>query len=212
MTSAHPRDCPEWEYKDHPDCRNLLPSLCEDMLNYLRNNRLLTMSLACETRPSHRAMFEKLTPPGYKYFAGNYRGSTYRCLKCYAVGVGADPRVGHPPDGVHTAMKLLAKEIGTELQVLDIVHDLPASHFDPDSRLLSVVLIACRILERFLTIHPYANGNGHMGRLVVWAIFWRYNYWPRGWPLNRSPKYSALLSQYRDGMREPLEQFVLSCL
>lgn len=212
MTSAHPRDCPGWEYTDHPDYKKLIPSLCDDVLRHLRNNRMLTMSLACETRPSHHAMFERLTPPGYEYFAGNYRGSAYRCLKYYAVGVGADLRVGYPPDGVHAAMGILCDEIRKEMRLLDIVHDLPDAQFDRKSRLLSVVLIACKILEKFLTIHPYANGNGHMGRLVVWTIFWRYNYWPRGWPLDRSPKYSALLSQYRDGMREPLEHFVLSCL
>lgn len=208
----HPSDCPDWEYKDRPHSQRLLPALCVDLLNYLQASRLMTMAVACDTRPAHRTMFVRLTPVGHDYYAGNYRGSDYRCLKYYEVGVGGDPRVGLAPSRVQQAMDMLGSDIRRDLGLLDAVNDLPESHCKPNEKLTSIVVIACRILERLLTIHPYANGNGHMGRLVVWAVLWRYNYWPRKWPLNEQPPYAQLLSLYRDGQPAPLEQFVLSCL
>jgi hypothetical protein len=208
----HPSDCPDWEYKDHPDSHRLLPALCDDLLKYLQASHLMTMAVACDTRPAHRTMFVRLTPVGHDYYAGNYRGSEFRCLRCYQVGVRVDPRVGLAPGKVRKAMEDLASETRKDLRLLDAVNDLPASHCKPNEKLASIVVIACRVLERFLTIHPYANGNGHMGRLMVWAVLWRYDYWFRRWPLNDRPAYSDLLSLYRDGQPAPLEQFVLSCL
>lgn len=208
----HPSDCPEWEYKDHPDSTRLLPGLCTSLLSYLHVNYLMTMAVACETRPAHRAMFVKLTPPDCHYYAGNYRGSEYRCLRYYEVGVGGDPRVGLEARRVRQAMDTLGSDIRKDLGLLDAVNDLPESHFGPNEKLTGIVAIACRILVRFLTIHPYANGNGHMGRLIVWAVLWRYNYWPEKWPLNEQPPYAQLLSLYRDGQPAPLEEFILSCL
>jgi len=109
-------------------------------------------------------------------------------------------------------MNALARHIETELGMLDAAHELPDGLCDPPGKLLCTVTVCCRALEHFLRIHPYANGNGHAARFLVWAILWRYGYWTRRWPLDGSPPYHALLSRYRDGDVEPLEKFLLACV
>jgi Fic family protein len=76
---------------------------------------------------------------------------------------------------------------------------------------LAAVKVACRFLVLFLTMHPYVNGNGHIGRFIVWAILSKYGYSPTHWPLDCSPPYHRLLSLYRNGNRKPLEDYVYSC-
>jgi Fic family protein len=72
--------------------------------------------------------------------------------------------------------------------------------------------LACRVFEVFLRIHPYANGNGHAARFLIWCLLSRYGYWPKGWPIEPrppDPPYTHLISEYRNGNWEPLEEFVL---
>ena len=83
------------------------------------------------------------------------------------------------------------------------------------TRLLATVAVACAVFELFLRIHPYLNGNGHAGRFVLWAILSRYGYWPGRFridPRPPDPPYSELIVKYRNGVKEPLEQFVLHAL
>ena len=89
---------------------------------------------------------------------------------------------------------------------------LPSARVPEEEKLYYVVTFACRVLVEFLRIHPYANGNGHIGRFIVWLILARFGYWPKQWPLNASPPYHELLKTYRDGDPLPLEEFVLQCL
>lgn len=204
--------CPPWEYRDHPDCERRLPDRCRSLLVWLFKNQGLTLQCACDSRPYHRRLFAGLTPKGFDYYAGNYRGSQWPCLRFAEVGVGADPRVGLLADRVHEAMVGLTSRVTSELSVLDVAHQLPNSQCDPGLKLLGTVVVACGILEEFLRVHPYLNGNGHAGRFIVWAILWRYSYWPRRWPLDQSPPYGQLLSEYRNGNPRPLEQFLQNCL
>jgi len=74
------------------------------------------------------------------------------------------------------------------------------------------VTFACRVLVEFLRVHPYANGNGHMGRWIVWLILAKFGYWPKKWPLDTSPPYGRLIELHRDGDTLQLETFVLDCV
>jgi hypothetical protein len=79
--------------------------------------------------------------------------------------------------------------------------------------LVRLVQLVASALTRFLTIHPYMNGNGHMGRLLVWAALGRYNMLPVNWWLDDSPpNYGVMLTAYRAGNRLPLERFLLKCI
>lgn len=206
----HPLDCPEWEYDDHPDADRLLPDRCKALLVELRTGVLSADPTVHDTRPVHGCMFANLTPAATPYYAGHYRGEAFRCLEYYDVVVPADPRVGVPADIVTSQLANLSKDVlRPGLSALESGLALPNARLAPEEKLYYLVTFACRVLVEFLRIHPYANGNGHMGRFLVWMITARYGYWPQKWPLDESPPYHQLLSDYRDGNPLPLETFVL---
>jgi hypothetical protein len=205
----HPLDCPEWEYNGHPN-RGLISVRIADIVFDLRTEAKSTLTVAADTRESHRAVFHDLVPVRYEYYAGHYRGELFRCLRFYSVGIQGDPRVGATPDTVKFLMTELGATIRAALLALDGNVLLPDRE-----KLRYIVVCACQVFVHFLTIHPYANGNGHMGRLVVWSILGRYGHWPNRWtiePRPPDPPYSELIVRYRNGDREPLERYIVQML
>lgn len=143
--------------------------------------------------------------------AGNYRGSDFDCLRGY--GVQFDGHHGTIPVAVLASMDFYHQD------ALDALHDLDqaaARHVNPlkgGKFLVRLVQIVARLLVRFFTIHPYANGNGHMGRLVVWVILGKYNRLPVKWWLHESPpRYGPLMTDYRNGKTKPLETYLMGCI
>lgn len=211
----HPGDCPNWEYKDHPSANRYLPLRCNSVLVNLRYGRPSPRALVRDTRNCHSELFEGLTPPRCGYYAGHYRGELFRCLQFHKVGIKADPRVGAPPGNVAAALQVLTDALYQGFPALDTATALPDAQLPPHDKVYYVVTFACRVFAEFLRIHPYVNGNGHMGRLIIWAILGAYGLWPKRWPLNDrppDPPYSSLIEQHRDGNCEPLEKFVLQCV
>jgi len=208
----HPDDCPsEWDYEGYPNCAGILAQLAGEILLGLRRGTLDTLSLSCDSRPVHFKLFERLTPVDCVYFAGHYRGENFRCLRFYNVGVRSDSRVGWTCDGLPIVMDQVAEGALNGIRSLDEGHKVPNSQLPPEQKLLFVVACACRLFELFLRIHPYANGNGHAARFLVWSILGRYGYWPKRWPLHPRPvePYLDLIKRYRNGDREPLEMFMI---
>ena len=204
----HPRDCEWWEYKKHPH-RTAVPIRCEKILNELEQGGLDIGRCLRDTRPQHAEIFINLTPANQPYLAGNYRGGKGRCLRYLEVRVEGDKRVGSPPARVAADMaNFNGSLLGRGLKALEEAFAIPDVKLPPAEKLNYVVKFSCRLLVQFLRIHPYANGNGHIGRLIVWFIMARFGYWPREWPLDGHPPYDELLSMYRDGDEQPLEDFV----
>jgi len=211
----HPTDCPEWEYGGHPQRKHLLPPRVETLLVNLRNGLADSATVAEDTRRSHHFLFQGLTPPSCGYFAGNYRGAPYRCLKYYEVRIRGDDRVGHPSGTVSWYMAEVAKELKAAIHSTDDAHQLPEAQMAAADKLYCAVVLACRAFELVLRIHPYANGNGHAARLIVWALLGRYGYWPQRWPVEPrppDPPYTQLLVEYRNGNQFPLERYILSSI
>jgi fido (protein-threonine AMPylation protein) len=211
----HPQDCPSWDYSVHPKKREVLGRKAKEVLVDLRRGRLDTLENATDSRRVHRRLFLELTPQGYEYYAGNYRGDSYRCLRYYDVTIPADPRVGFRAAYVLGFMRELAARITSGVGALDLAGNIPDPNFTPHLKALNVVVFACHIFEAFLRIHPYVDGNGHAARFILWAILGRYGYWPRRWPIDPrppDPPYSELIREYRSGNREPLEAYVFSTL
>lgn len=206
----HPPDCPAFDYEDHPDWQTALPRRVSEVLADLVRGRLDTRRILLNTRPVHHRIFIELTPTEYPYFAGHYRGEAFRCLRHYVVTVPNDPRVGIPPAAVAYWMYELQSIVQTGIDALDA--DLTLSRRD---RLRYLVVLACRVFEFFLRIHPYANGNGHAGRFMVWCVLGRYGHWPRRWsvePRPPDPPYTDCIIRYRNGDKDPLEKFVAATL
>lgn len=205
----HPRECPEFEYTGHESITTLRQS-ANSLLRDLRTGMLLVKAFITDTRPSHRALFSSLTPPSCWYYAGNYRGSDFKCLREYAVQVQGDPRVGARPAHVSGAMSQLRVRINNACGALDAYFANPSL---PDhAKVLAVVAVACEVFDVFLAIHPYANGNGHIARLIVWALLGRHGYWPHGFtiePRPPDPPYTQLLVEHRNGNKGPLQNWVL---
>lgn len=205
----HPPDCPGWEYDNHPQKKAVLPDRVAEVLRRLATGQLDTRQVALDTRPAHRHCFQQLTPDGCDYYAGHYRGEQFRCLLHYQVGVGSDPRVGCPPQGVAYWMNQLVAALGSGLTALD--QDVLLSAKD---RLHYLVVLGARAFEFFLRVHPYANGNGHAARFLVWSAFGRYGHWPKNWPVDPQPPppYIAAITAYRNGNKQVLESYLLSTL
>lgn len=206
----HPPDCPSWEYSNHPERARVLPLRVSEVLSTLIQGGIDTLRLAVDSRDAHLHVFRELAPAGFDYYAGHYRGEAFRCLRFYQVRVPNDPRVGAAPSAVGYLMEELGMETRAGVLALDSARGLT-----PNERLYCIVAFACRVFTAFLTIHPFANGNGHAARFVTWSILGRYNHWPRRWPVEPrppDPPYTELIVQCRNGDPVPLEKFILQSL
>ncbi len=207
--------CPNFDYEGHPRKNDVLKLRIAEVVAGLRSGQLATLASIVDSRPIHRKLFLELTPYGFDYYAGHYRGENYRCLRFCEVQIRSDRRVGYPPHLVRQNMDEIAALIQRGVGALDLARDLPSAEIPDDEKVVYVVVFACQVFEIFLRVHPYINGNGHAARFIIWAILGRYGYWPVRWPIEPrppDPPYSELIKIYRDGNKEPLEKFVLSCL
>ncbi len=93
---------------------------------------------------------------------------------------------------------------------------IPTKDVSDAQKLVHHVQVVVALFVDFLEIHPYANGNGHMGRLIVLLLLAQRDIFPtRSWnidPRPADPPYSNLISRYRSGDQEPLVKFVLDAL
>lgn len=208
-------DCPKnWDYEQHPLRTTILPQVVRGILISIGRKTIDTGAATKDTRPWHLILFQQFVPPDFVYFAGHYRGEAFRCLVDYEVGVAGDPRVGYPASKVAIGMQEVSRLIDTAMAGLDLTHQKPNSQLSPGTKLQYIISAVCKIFEFFLRVHPYANGNGHTARTMVWALLSRYGYWPTKWTVEPKPAhpYSQLIAEFRSGNCEPLETMILDSL
>lgn len=110
-------------------------------------------------------------------------------------------------------MAAFAEALRTGFANADAAVASPASQ--REDLLLNLVRFACQAFDVFQRIHPYANGNGHVARFLIWSVLGKYNFWPRRFtiePRPNEPRFIELIVRHRNGDREPLVEFVLSQL
>jgi len=205
----YPQDCPAFEYDEHPDRGRCFPGAIRAALRLLQNP--VPLQLEIDTRPLHRRLFRELCPDGCEYYAGHYRGEEFRCLKHYSVHITMDERVGAPAPLVAPKMQQLARMIQSSMAALDAAHEHPPSRLKESDKALFSVAFACRIFVEFLTVHPYANGNGHIARWLLAAVLRSHGYRLDDFPVDprpADPPYSDMISRYRDGEVGVLERYV----
>lgn len=203
-------DCDHWEYTGHPQAHTVAAA-CQKFLLELRADPPSKVAALSDTRPFHQQMFAAVAPPACPYLAGHYRGEGYDCLRQAQVSFGG--HLGTLPVGVLGAMGIYHQDILDALKELDAASHDPVKPLQGAAFLVRLAQLCAAALTRFLTIHPYKNGNGHMARLIVWVILGRYSTLPKKWWLNnRPPGYAALLTLHRNGDKKPLEKFILECI
>lgn len=210
-----PLEKPDWDYEHYPNHKYLLPLRAQEILFQLRKGLINCESSSKDNRPQHKYFFKDLTQKGHEYFAGNYRGSDFPGLKHYEVTVTDDSRVGVHSSLVDKATNNLAIEISLIIAAIDKANSLPNSTLNETDKLVYIVRFACKLFVEFLRIHPYANGNGHMGRFFIFSFLGVFGIWPKKWPLNDrppDPPYSFLIKSYRDGNYDGLEMFILRAI
>jgi hypothetical protein len=200
-----------WEYEQHTN-EPLVGARCAILLKILATNPARFDYYDIETRRAHAFIFWNTTPFGFDFFAGNYRGSNYPELQTYKVGIQSDSMVGIAPSKVAKDMLEFNTHLNRALTAFSTA--VPAAKAaGKDAELLArIAPILAFFLQRFLTIHPYANGNGHMGRLLVAVLLARYGYRPAYWPVDDRPPYGELLAKHRRGNHTPLVNFILMCI
>jgi Fic family protein len=112
-------------------------------------------------------------------------------------------------------MNELASSIRSTMVAIDAAHAHPPSRLSDSEKMYFSVAYACRLFVEFLTIHPYANGNGHVARWLLLAVLRRHGYRLNNFPVEPrppDPPYSNMISRYRNGEVELLEKYVLSRL
>lgn len=215
MKKGRHDNCDNWEYKTHPQI-DKLRIRSEELIDAVRRHPRLARRYGFDTRAAHRFLFAPLAPKKCPEFAGQYRGFV-RCqyLRRYRVGIGpADPLVGvpYPPEIVdRTIQQLEARLVQAEVAFEAWIAS-PGPKPTPQQAVGRLVVIVCFALETFLTIHPYANGNGHCGRLMAWAMFARQGFLPLGLPLDERPPYDRALYEHRRGNPVLLQLVMLQAL
>lgn len=197
-------DCSNWDYVKHPNVATV-GACCTALIAGLRQNPAGLSPFLADTRPAHHQMFEGVVPAACAHLAGNYRGADFPALKNYRVTIAGEE--GMIPAAVALAMDLMHADLQRDLASIDAARSQP----NADQHSLDLLLVEFLSLHmvKFLTIHPYANGNGHIGRLLMWIGLGRSGLWPKSWNLNARPGWDELIARHRRGQTKPLIKFVL---
>lgn len=207
----HHDNCADWDYESHPQ-RYLLVEKCSRLEKVLSRHPKFFDKLKFNTCLAHKVMFFKFAPTQCPEIVGNFRGSNYPCLKTYNVHVPMDPKVGTKPNLVKAEMR----RFETQIENAVTNYEKQALRLNSPSHagiLLSrFVGIVAHFLVNFLTIHPFANGNGHTARLLVFVLLSRAGFPPADWTIDAKKNYADALSAHRKGDFVPLTDFLLKAI
>lgn len=202
-----------WDYEIFQNYQQILIVEIARVISNIRNFPGTVPQLTEDSRPAHRQFFSQLVPLDQSYFAGHYRGENYPLLSNYNVGVDGDPRVGCP---AHLVTHIIDSQLVPLIQSVFLrLGNQTISSLHPQQRLYLGTHLACIVFEFFLRIHPYANGNGHIGRFIVQAILGYLGYWPINghWTIEPKPRlrdqYTQCIIDFRNGNPVPLISFIL---
>jgi len=203
-------NCSNWTYDTHPKRPVLLAARCGRAERAMQRRISSFEGLKHNTRPVHRFLFRDLVPSACTCIAGTYRGdAACKELEKSSVVVGADKRVGAPPLAVAAQMLQFEQQCQSLVQAHSkFLEKAP----QPAVALAKFVHMAAIVLQRFLTIHPFKDGNGHTGRFLVYLMMARAGYTPVNWSIDAKQPYSDALSRHRDGDKQALQQFLLQAI
>jgi len=110
-------------------------------------------------------------------------------------------------------MEALGRRIERAIVALD---EVVASDAPEVSKLSRCVFLVAGLFGPFLLVHPYANGNGHMARFIVFTLLGRHGYWTNSWTVDPQPLPSDLYFQHIRSADTndliPLVQHLMRCI
>lgn len=174
-----------WEYSTHPRHNEILAAQSGALLLRLTADVRERVTGACDTRAWHRELFADLAPPTHPHYAGNYRGSDLDGLRLYRVQILGASHSCLPPEAVGGAMKALSDLTDRLMAALDAF--IKRDDVDEEKCKDALVCLGLPLNETFLAIHPYANGNGHVYRLLWFAMACQTNLRITAWSVHPRP-------------------------
>lgn len=208
-----------WEYEEHQN-RASVTNKCREIQSRLISCRDSRESVLSDTRPYHKNIFSDVVPNEYKGFAGSYRGSEYFYLKNLPIQIG-----GYRPDGSY----VLAHQgdnpevVGLEMDKFHFRLQLDLQVFEeavkrfsnePQKKLIVLASLLSKYIIKFLSIHPYANGNGHISRLLGWVVFVIKGFNIAGWDLDTRPAqpFDSYIKRYQAGDERAMVRYFFHVL
>ncbi|WP_319758141.1 Fic family protein [uncultured Sphaerochaeta sp.] len=164
----------ETEYTHIPNHNQILLTCEKNILSRLSTQTSVDSPSICDTRNIHNEMFNQLIPT----FAGKYRGESG---VNYAVKFGG--RYGCPYHLVLQTMTAIAPTIQALLEEFD----RNVANYDEMTKFSNLSIIAYWIVNKFIKVHPYVNGNGHISRYLIAALFIPNNYCSKNWSIHHHP-------------------------
>jgi len=185
-------DCQPWEYRDLPGAADHVEKRTRAVLVEIATDGFDLVEHFKDTRPIHRRLFRNLTPPTHPAYAGGYRGDLQdECLRICWVSLDGN-RSGAAPDDVARDMRQWGEHLEEAVKVLDALRLPPPRH------LVEVASVTASLYAGLLRVHPYANGNTHVARLMVTAMLRRYGFYLTGFDVHPRPPENLI----NDALRE----------
>lgn len=196
-----------WDYTRHGDWNGLLTARTVQLYSRVLEPQFNPIPVSEDTRPDHRELFVGLTPPDMPEFAGGYRGSQVPYLVRYCVQAGQISGA-NPPEVSEAMARLRTKMRGKYRALCELRTTLGEVQF-----VVELAKFVASVFVAFLTVHPYADGNGHVSRLLVVNFFGPNGLVPLKWRIHPSmtsdPAFLEALREYDRNNFKPLETLLL---
>ncbi len=196
-----------WDYEEHKN-RHLVTKICRELQFRVAENIEEIEKVKQDTRAFHLEMFNSVTPANKTAFAGNYRGSHFEYLKSYNVSIGS-----HQGTDVSQVEKTMGSFHFLFIKSLNQFNK-KSLELTKEAKLVVYSRLISHFVVAFLSIHPYANGNGHISRLIAWAMFCYKGFNIQNWDLDKRPDqpFDSFIAMYQQGHQDAMAYYFMQLL
>ena len=119
---------------------------------------------------------------------------------------------GSDPADVDADMKDFHEALAIAVGVLKDQKDSTSPKLTEIQYMDLLVALVASFYVWLLRIHPYENGNGHMARLLGFLICLKSGRRPKAWPLHKRSPFGNMVTAYREGSTDKMEESVLKAI